>query len=157
MKQGKKYRQALEKYNVREQYSLDQALVLVKSLAYAKFDETVEIALKLNVKTKHSIRDTLVLPNGFRAEKKILVFAKGEKAEEAKEAGAVYVGDTDLIEKIRGGMARFRCGRGHTGYDERCRQTRPNPRSSGNDAQSENEDRHLRHQRGDRGAEEGAG
>ena len=107
MKQGKKYRQALEKYNVREQYSLDQALHLVKSLAYAKFDETVEIALKLNVKTKHSIRDTLVLPNGFRAEKKILVFAKGEKAEEAKEAGAVYVGDTDLIEKIRGGWLDF--------------------------------------------------
>lgn len=107
MKQGKKYRQALEKYNAQEQYSLDQALDLVKSLAYAKFDETVEIALKLNVKAKHSIRDILVLPNSFRAEKKILVFAKGDKAEEAKEAGAVYVGDTDLIEKIRGGWLDF--------------------------------------------------
>jgi large subunit ribosomal protein L1 len=107
MKQGKKYRQALEKYNSEDQYSLDQALELVKSLAYAKFDETVEIALRLNVKTKHSIRDTLVLPNSFRAEKKILVFAKGEKAEEAKEAGAVYVGDADLIEKIQGGWLDF--------------------------------------------------
>jgi len=107
MKQGKKYRQALEKYNAREQYSLDQALDLVKSLAYAKFDETVEIALKLNVKAKHSVRDTLVLPNSFRAEKKILVFAKGDKAEEAKEAGAVFVGDADLIEKIRGGWLDF--------------------------------------------------
>lgn len=107
MKQGKKHRQALEKYNSQEQYSLDRALDLVKSLAYAKFDETVEIALKLNVKAKHSIRDTLVLPNSFRAEKKILVFAKGDKAEEAREAGAAYVGDTDLIEKIQGGWLDF--------------------------------------------------
>jgi large subunit ribosomal protein L1 len=107
MKQGKKYRQALEKYNSQDQYSLDQALELVKNLAYAKFDETVEIALRLNVKAKHSIRDTLVLPNSFRAEKKILVFAKGEKAEEAREAGAVYVGDADLIGKIQGGWLDF--------------------------------------------------
>jgi large subunit ribosomal protein L1 len=107
MKRGKKYQQTLEKYNAAEQYSLDQALDLVKDLAYAKFDETVEIALKLNVKAKHSIRDTLVLPNSFRAEKKILVFAKGDKADEAKRAGAAYVGDTDLVEKIQGGWLDF--------------------------------------------------
>ena len=107
MKRGKKYRQTLEKYKPVELYNLDQALDLVKELAYAKFDETVEIALKLNVKAKHSIRDTLVLPNSFRAEKKILVFAKGEKADEAKEAGAAYVGDTDLVEKIQGGWLDF--------------------------------------------------
>jgi large subunit ribosomal protein L1 len=107
MKRGKKYQQTLEKYNPVELYNLDQALDLVKELAYAKFDETVEIALKLNVKAKHSIRDTLVLPNSFRAEKKILVFAKGEKADEAKEAGAAYVGDTDLVEKIQGGWLDF--------------------------------------------------
>jgi large subunit ribosomal protein L1 len=107
MKRGKKYRQTLEKFNAAEQYNLDQALDLVKDLAYAKFDETVEIALRLNVKAKHSIRDTLVLPNSFRAEKKILVFAKGQKAEEAKEAGATHVGDTDLVEKIQGGWFDF--------------------------------------------------
>ena len=107
MKRGKKYQQTLEKYNPVEQYNLDQALDLVKDLAYAKFDETVEIALRLNVKAKHSIRDTLVLPNSFRAEKKILVFAKGEKADEAKEAGAAYVGDADLVEKIQGGWLDF--------------------------------------------------
>lgn len=107
MKRGKKYRQTLEKYSHTEQYGLEEALGLVKELAYAKFDETVEIALKLNVKAKHSIRDTLVLPNSFRAEKKILVFAKGEKADEAKEAGAAYVGDTDLVEKIQGGWLDF--------------------------------------------------
>jgi large subunit ribosomal protein L1 len=107
MKRGKKYQQTLDKYDVTEQYNLDRALDLVKELAYAKFDETVEIALRLNVKAKHSIRDTLVLPNSFRAEKKILVFAKGEKADEAKEAGAAYVGDTDLVEKIQGGWLDF--------------------------------------------------
>jgi len=107
MKRGKKYQQTLEKYHPTEQYSLEQALDLVKDLAYAKFDETVEIALKLNVKAKHSVRDTLVLPNSFRAEKKILVFAKGEKADEAKEAGAAFVGDTDLVEKIQGGWLDF--------------------------------------------------
>ena len=107
MKRGKKYQQTVEKFNATEQYNLGQALDLVKDLAYAKFDETVEIALKLNVKAKHSIRDTLVLPNSFRAEKKILVFAKGEKADEAKEAGAAYVGDTDLVEKIQGGWLDF--------------------------------------------------
>ena len=107
MKRGKKYQQTLEKYNAEQQYNLDQALDLVKDLAYAKFDETVEIALKLNVKAKHSVRDTLVLPNSFRAEKKILVFAKGEKADEAKEAGAAYIGDTDLVEKIQGGWLDF--------------------------------------------------
>ena len=107
MRRGKKYRQTLEKYNAMEQYNLEQALDLVKDLAYAKFDETVEIALKLNVKAKHSIRDTLVLPNSFRAEKKILVFAKGEKADEAKQAGAAYVGDMDLVEKIQGGWLDF--------------------------------------------------
>ena len=107
MNRGKKYQQTLEKYNPAEQYNLDQALDLVKDLAYAKFDETVEIALRLNVKAKHSIRDTLVLPNSFRAEKKILVFAKGDKADEAKEAGAAYVGDADLVEKIQGGWLDF--------------------------------------------------
>jgi large subunit ribosomal protein L1 len=107
MKRGKKYQQTLEKFDPAEQYPLEEALDLVKELSYAKFDETVEIALRLNVKAKHSIRDTLVLPNSFRAEKKILVFAKGEKAEEAQEAGAAYVGDADLVEKIQGGWLDF--------------------------------------------------
>ncbi len=107
MKRGKRYHQALQKFNQQELYGLEQAAELIKNLACAKFDETVEIALKLNVKAKHSIRDTLVLPNSFRAEKKILVFARGEKAEEAKAAGATYVGDADLIEKIQGGWLDF--------------------------------------------------
>jgi large subunit ribosomal protein L1 len=107
MKRGKKYREVSVKIDPRQLYNLDRAVELVKETAFAKFDETVEIALRLNVKAKHSIRDTLVLPHSFRAEKRILVFAKGEKAEEARGAGAVYVGDADLVEKIQGGWLDF--------------------------------------------------
>ncbi|MBA7683453.1 50S ribosomal protein L1 [subsurface metagenome] len=107
MRRGKHYLETVKKYNKKENYSLEKAVDLVKELAYAKFDESIEVALKLNIKAKHSIRDTLVLPNSFRKEKKILVFAKGEKAEEAKEAGAAFVGDNELIEKIKGGWLDF--------------------------------------------------
>ncbi len=107
MKRGKKYLEALKRYDRYKVYPLDEAIKIVKEIAFAKFDETIEMALKLNIKAKHSIRDTLVLPNTFGAEKKILVFAKGEKAEEAEKAGATYVGDSDLIEKIKGGWLDF--------------------------------------------------
>ncbi len=107
MKRGKKYITAVKKYERQKQYSLKEAVALVKELAYAKFDETVEVALKLNIKSKHTVRDTLVLPNRFGAEKIILVFAKGDKAGEAEKAGATYVGDSDLIEKIKGGWLDF--------------------------------------------------
>lgn len=107
MKHGKKYTEALKKYDRQKEYTLSEAVALVKELAYAKFDETVEVALKLNIKSKHTVRDTFVLPYSFGAEKKILVFAKGEKAEEAEQAGAAYVGDADLIEKIKSGWLDF--------------------------------------------------
>ena len=74
---------------------------------FAKFDETVELSVKLNLKKGQSVRDTVVLPNQFAAEKRILVFAKGEKATEATQAGAAYVGDTDLVQKIQGGWLDF--------------------------------------------------
>jgi large subunit ribosomal protein L1 len=107
MKHGKKYLASAARRNHSEPVSLEQAVALVKSMAFAKFDETVEVAIRLNLKSKHTVRDTLVLPHGFRAEKKILVFAKGDKAEEARANGAVYVGDQDLIEKIQGGWLDF--------------------------------------------------
>jgi large subunit ribosomal protein L1 len=107
MKRSKKYREAVKKYEKQEQYPLDKAVQLVKELAFTKFDETVEVALKLNIKEKHSVRDTLVLPHRFGKEKRILVFAKGDKAEEAKNSGAAHVGDADLIEKIKGGWLEF--------------------------------------------------
>ena len=107
MRRGKKYQEAVKKIDRTKQYSLTEAAELVKSCAYASFVETVEVAVSLSLKKSQSVRDTVVLPNQFMAQKKILVFAKGEKAEEAKAAGAAYVGDTDLIDKIRGGWMDF--------------------------------------------------
>ncbi|MFW5880553.1 MAG: 50S ribosomal protein L1 [Spirochaetota bacterium] len=107
MKRGKKYRQALEKIDREHRYEPEEAIRLLKELSFAKFDETVELSMNLNIKKSATVRDTLVLPNQFSAEKKILVFAKGEKADEAREAGAAYVGDDDLIEKIKDGWLDF--------------------------------------------------
>jgi large subunit ribosomal protein L1 len=107
MNRGKKYLEAAKKRTPGEPVSLEQAVELVKAMAFAKFDETVEIAIRLNLKGKHTVRDTLVLPHSFRAEKKILVFAKGDKADEARACGAAFVGDADLIEKIQGGWLDF--------------------------------------------------
>jgi large subunit ribosomal protein L1 len=104
---GKNYRAALGKVNREEQYPLEKAVELVKTMAFAKFDETVEVAMKLNIKSKHTIRDVMALPHRFGKEKTILVFAKGDKAEEARKAGAAHVGENDLIEKIRGGWLDF--------------------------------------------------
>jgi large subunit ribosomal protein L1 len=107
MTHGKKYLASAGKRTHSEPISLEQAVALVKSMAFAKFDETVEVSIRLNLKSKHTVRDTLVLPHGFRAEKRILVFAKGDKAEEARANGAAFVGDQDLIEKIQGGWLDF--------------------------------------------------
>ena len=104
MAHGKKYRVSVEKRNPMETYPLEKAVELVKEMAYAKFDETVEVSMKLNIKSKHTIRDVMALPHLFGKEKQILVFAKGDKAEEARKAGAAFVGDSDLIEKIKGGF-----------------------------------------------------
>lgn len=107
MRRGKKYAAAAAKYDKQKRYELNEAVKLVKEAAFAKFDETVELSVKLNLKKGQSVRDTVVLPNQFAAEKRILVFAKGEKATEAAQAGAAYVGDTDLVQKIQGGWLDF--------------------------------------------------
>ncbi|MCF7943034.1 MAG: 50S ribosomal protein L1 [Spirochaetia bacterium] len=107
MKHGKKYREAVSKYDKQTFHEPVKAAEIVKDLAFAKFDETVEVSIKLNLKKSQSVRDTVVLPNQFSAQKKVLVFARGEKADEAREAGAAYVGDVDLVEKIRGGWLDF--------------------------------------------------
>jgi large subunit ribosomal protein L1 len=107
MKHGKKYRATEKKYNTQELYPVEKAVAIMKECAFAKFDETVELAMTLNIKAQQSIRDTVVLPHIFGKEKKILVFAKGEKAEEARKSGAAFVGDDDLIEKIKGGWLDF--------------------------------------------------
>ena len=74
MKRGKKYRESLKKYNPADVHGLDEGIGLVKSLAFAKFDETVDLSVKLNLKKSQSVRDTLVLPNQFKGEKRVLVF-----------------------------------------------------------------------------------
>ncbi|MDR2477660.1 MAG: 50S ribosomal protein L1, partial [Treponema sp.] len=107
MKHGKKYRESVKKYNAANPYMLAEALTLVKTLAFAKFDETVDLSVKLNLKKSQSVRDTVVLPNQFRGEKKVLVFCKPEKEKEAQEAGAAFVGADDLIEKVKGGWTDF--------------------------------------------------
>ena len=107
MKRGKKYRDAASKIDVDKVYSVEEGLGLVKSLSFAKFDETVEVSVNLNIKKSHSVRDTFVLPHQFAAEKRVLVFAKGDKAKEAEEAGAAFVGAEELVEKVKGGWLDF--------------------------------------------------
>jgi large subunit ribosomal protein L1 len=107
MKRGKKYKESAKKYNSVNTYALDEACGLVKAMAYAKFDETVDLSVKLNLKKSQSVRDTVVLPHQFRGEKKVLVFCKPEKEKEAQEAGAAFVGADDLIEKVKGGWTDF--------------------------------------------------
>jgi len=107
MKHGKKYQEAVKQYDQAKIYTGLEAAELVKKLHYANFDETVEMHVNLELKKSQSVRDTVVLPHQFSAEKKILVFAKGDKVQEAKDAGATYVGDIDLVQKIKGGWLDF--------------------------------------------------
>lgn len=103
MKKGKKYVEAANKVEKNKLYTKAEAIKLVKDTKTAKFDETVELALRLNLDTKKAdqqLRGAIVLPNGTGKTKKVLVIAKGEGATKAKEAGADYVGDMDMIEKI---------------------------------------------------------
>jgi large subunit ribosomal protein L1 len=106
MRRGKNYRQAKEKVGKGESYGLEEAIKKLKECAYAKFDETVEISLRLGVDPKHAdqmVRGTTLLPNGTGKKIKVLVFAKGEKEKEAKEAGADFVGLEEYVEKINQG------------------------------------------------------
>ncbi|SFM07552.1 50S ribosomal protein L1 [Halanaerobium salsuginis] len=110
MAKSKRYAEALEKYNRENLYEPEAAFNLVKELATANFDETVELSAKLGVNPKHAdqnIRGTVVLPEGTGQEITLVVFAKGEKAKEAEEAGADFVGAEELAEKIEGGWLDF--------------------------------------------------
>lgn len=103
MKRSKKYVEALNKIDKTKAYTLEEAIKLVKETSIAKFDSSVELALRLNLDTKKAdqqLRGAVVLPNGTGKTKRVLVLAKGAQAEAAKAAGADYVGDMDYIEKI---------------------------------------------------------
>ncbi len=109
-KSGKKYAAAKARVVTGKKYGLDEAAKLVKECAFAKFDETVELAVRLGVDPKHAdqmVRGAVVLPHGVGKTVRVLVFAKGDKEKEAKAAGADFVGAEDLIEKISGGWLEF--------------------------------------------------
>ncbi|MED1561646.1 50S ribosomal protein L1 [Alkalihalobacillus alcalophilus] len=109
-KKSKKYQDALKLVDRDVSYLVEEAVELVKKTATAKFDETVEVAVRLGVdpkKADQQIRGAVVLPNGTGKTQSVLVFAKGEKAKEAEAAGADYVGDEDYINKINQGWFEF--------------------------------------------------
>lgn len=107
---GKKYSEARKRVDRTKLYDLETAVKLVKDTAHAKFDESVDMAIRLGVNPKHAdqmVRGTVVLPHGVGKSVRVLVFAKGEKEKEAKEAGADFIGAEDLAEKISGGWTDF--------------------------------------------------
>ncbi len=110
MRHGKKYNEVYKKVDKTKEYSAVEAIEFLKSNSAVKYDETVEVAVRLGVdprKSEQAVRGAAVLPNGLGKTIRVLVFAQGEKEAEAKEAGADYVGGDDLAEKIKGGWLEF--------------------------------------------------
>ena len=109
-KRGKKYLNALEKIDRNHLYEPDEALNLVKEIASANFDETVEVSVRLGIDPRHAdqqVRGAVVLPHGTGKTRKVLVFAKGDKATEAADAGADYVGAEEMVKKVQEGWLDF--------------------------------------------------
>ncbi|HJK94936.1 MAG: 50S ribosomal protein L1 [Sandaracinus sp.] len=110
MRTGKRRRTAAEKVQRGHRYPLTEACELVKEVAFARFDETVDLAVRLGVNPKHAdqmVRGAVVLPHGTGSDKRVLVFAKGDKVAEAEQAGADYVGGDEYVEKINEGWLEF--------------------------------------------------
>src|SRR5436189_6203923 len=109
-KHGKKYTAARKQVAADRSYTIEEAIPLVQKVKFAKFDETVELSLRLGVDPKHAdrmVRGTVVLPHGLGKSKKVCVIASGDKIKEAEQAGAEYVGGDDMVEKIAGGWIDF--------------------------------------------------
>jgi large subunit ribosomal protein L1 len=109
-KHGKRYRKNLELVDRERQYSPAEAVQLIKSLEHAKFDETVECHVRTGLNVRHAdqqLRGTIALPNGLGKEMTVAVFAKGDKAREAEDAGADHVGDEDLAKRVEDGFTDF--------------------------------------------------
>jgi len=107
---GKNYVNSLQKVDKEKMYGLEDAVALVKEAAWAKFDETLDMAIRLGVDPRHSdqlVRGAVVLPHGIGKSARVIVFAKGEKEKEAKDAGADHVGAEDLADKIANGWMEF--------------------------------------------------
>jgi large subunit ribosomal protein L1 len=107
---GKKYRAALEKVDTQRRYELASAIDLAKEIAFAKFDETLEVTMVLGVdprKADQMVRGTVVLPHGLGKSKRVLVIASADKQQEATEAGADFIGAEDMVDKIKGGWLDF--------------------------------------------------
>lgn len=107
---AKKYAEAIKKVDREKRYDMDEALDILPQMTFAKFDETVELALRLGVDPRHSdqmVRGSVALPNGLGKKVRVLVFAKGQKEKEAEEAGADFFGAEELIEKIQKGWLDF--------------------------------------------------
>ncbi len=107
MKHGKKYRASAAKYDLTKKYDVPTACKMVQDMKYTNFDETVEAHVLLKLPKNATVRDTLVFPNQFRGEKKVLVFCKEERVQEALDAGAAYAGAAEYIEKVKGGWLDF--------------------------------------------------
>ena len=106
MAHSKRYNNNFGKINRDKEYSLDKAVELLTNISPPKFDESIEVAINLGVDPKHSdqiVRGTVALPNGIGKDIKVLVFAKDNLAEEAKKAGADFVGSDDMVDKVKGG------------------------------------------------------
>jgi large subunit ribosomal protein L1 len=109
-KQGKNYLAAAQKVDRTKRYSVEEAIALVKTLSFEKFDASVQVSLNLNVDPRHAdqqIRGAVVLPHGTGRSQKVLVVTQGPKEKEATEAGADYVGNKEILEKIKGGWFDF--------------------------------------------------
>ena len=107
MKHGTKYNEALKKYDPAKKYEIAEACKLVKDIHYTKFDETVELSVSLKLEKNQTVRDTLVFPHQFTGEKRVLVFCKEDRVQEALDAGATYAGSTEYIDKVKGGWTEF--------------------------------------------------
>lgn len=107
MKHGKKYLEALKKYDSTASFPVIKACEMVKELKFSKFDETVEAHVNLRLGKNQTVRDTLVFPNQFRGEKKVLVFCKDDRVKEALDAGAAFAGSTEYVDKVKGGWLDF--------------------------------------------------
>ena len=150
-KRGKRYADARNRIDREHAYSPLEAVRLLKSAGDAKFDQTVEVHFNLGLNVRHAdeqLRGTIMLPHGTGKSLRVAVFAEGDKAREAEEAGADIVGSADLGEQIEAGFDGLRCRDCDARHDGRRRQTRPHSRAARQDAEPQERHGHDGHREG---------